>query len=55
MLYDHQNDLGENYNISESEALQTVIDELSNTMKEHRGKDFNTPIPGGKTREHLMF
>ncbi len=55
MLYDHQNDVGENHNISESEKLQTVIDELSDTMKECRGKDFNKPIPGGKTREHLMF
>jgi len=55
MLYDHQSDVGENFNISENEELQSVINELSKILKENRGEDFNTPIPGGKVREHLVF
>lgn len=55
MLFDHQNDREENVNISESEALQPQIEALSRILKENRGKDFNSPVPGGKSRQHLMF
>jgi len=55
MLFDHQNDLGENINISENDELQSVVSELRRTMKENRGKDFNSPLPGGKVIEHIMY
>jgi arylsulfatase A-like enzyme len=55
MLFDHREDRSENHNISESEAFEAQMEELSRLMKQNRGKDFNKPVPGGKSRQHLMF
>jgi arylsulfatase A-like enzyme len=55
MLFDHQNDKAENINISENQEAKAIIDELSLIMKENRGKDFNSPLPGGKVIEHIMY
>ena len=55
MLYNHQRDEGENFNISEDVDVQSLILDLKQTMQENRGEDFNQEIPGGKVREHVMF
>jgi arylsulfatase A-like enzyme len=55
MLYDHRRDEGENFNISEDEAVQSLMEDLKQTMQEKRGEDFNKPMPGRKVREHVMF
>ena len=55
MLFDHQNDKAENINISENQKSKAIMNDLSLIMKKNRGKDFNSPLPGGKVIEHIMY
>jgi len=45
MLYDHRNDPGENVNLSEQAASQSIVADLTTRLRTGKGKDGDLPKP----------